>query len=385
MNLAPLIDDTIQMVDLTGQYQRIKPEIDAAIQDCIDQAIFIKGGKVTQFENQLAQYLDIEQVISCGNGTDAIQLAFMALGLKPGDEVIVPAFTYAAAAEVIALLGLVPVLVDVDPLTFNMTAASVEGAITPKTRAVVPVHLFGQCADMENILNLCSSRELYIIEDNAQSLGAQYTFKAGKVVSAGGLGHLGITSFFPSKNLGCFGDGGAVYTNHPALGARVRMIANHGQEVKYRHDVIGINSRLDTIQAVILLEKLKFLNSYINARQQAASWYDAAFQDVAEIEIPGRTSYSTHVFHQYTLKVPAHQRDGLKAFLQQRNIPSMVYYPISLARQKAYQGVSRVVGDLNVTEELCQQVLSLPMHTELKPLQLEFITDSVRTFFEMAR
>ncbi|MFC5413173.1 DegT/DnrJ/EryC1/StrS family aminotransferase [Larkinella bovis] len=376
-----MVEDPIQMVDLKKQYLRNKVAIDEAIHHCIDQSTFIKGPQVTQFERALAAYLWAEEVIACANGTDALQLAMMALDLRPGDEVIVPAFTYVATAEVIALLGLIPVMVDVDPVTFTITAQEIEKALSRKTRAVVPVHLFGQCAEMEPILQLCRSHQIYVIEDNAQAIGAHYTFSDGEVKSAGCLGDLGTTSFFPSKNLGCFGDGGAVYTNDTDLGERVRKIANHGQSQKYKHDLIGVNSRLDTLQAVILLEKLKLLDDYTAARQWAAAWYDQALADISKIEIPARASSSTHVYHQYTLKVPARDRDGLKAFLQQKQIPSMVYYPIPLAKQKAYQDLGRIVGDLAVTEELCQRVISLPMHTELSEMQLEYICQTVDDYF----
>ncbi len=306
----------------------------------------------------------------------------MALDLQPGDEVIVPAFTYVATAEVIALLGLVPVMVDVDPRTFNITLENIAQAITPKTKAVVPVHLFGQCTDMEAILELCDAKNLFVIEDNAQAIGARYQFpKTGEVKSAGALGHLGTTSFFPSKNLGCYGDGGAVYTDHADLAAKVRMIANHGQAQKYKHDVVGINSRLDTLQAAVLLEKLKYLDEYSAARQRAADWYDKALAEVPGVETPYRAPYSTHVYHQYTLKVPAEYRDGLKAHLQEAGVPSMVYYPIPLSQQKAYQKLGKVVGSLEVTEDLCRRVLSLPMHTELSEEELHYICDTVKGYF----
>lgn len=370
------------MVDLRQQYLRIKSGIDAAIQHCIDTTAFIKGPQVAAFEKNLAEYLGVAQVVSCGNGTDALQLAMMALDLQPGDEVIVPAFTYVATAEVIALLGLVPVMVDVDPQTFNMTAAHIAPAITDRTKAVVPVHLFGQCTDMEAILDLCREKGLYVIEDNAQAIGAHYTFAGtGEVKATGALGHLGTTSFFPSKNLGCYGDGGAVYTDHAELGVKVRMIANHGQAQKYKHEVVGINSRLDTLQAAILLEKLKSLDEYCAARQWAAAWYDEALADLPGVEIPQRAANSTHVFHQYTLKVPAEDRDRLKAFLQEKGVPSMVYYPTPLPEQKAYQTLGRVVGSLAVTEDLCRRVLSLPMHTEMTEAELYYICDSVKSYF----
>jgi dTDP-4-amino-4,6-dideoxygalactose transaminase len=385
MNTDYLAVDTIQMVDLRQQYQRIKPAIDTAIQNCIDQAAFIRGAEVQQFEQALARHLRVGQVISCANGTDALQLAVMALGLKAGDEVIVPAFTYVATAEVVVLLGLIPVMVDVDPNTFTITTEAIQNAITSKTRAVIPVHLFGQCADMEQIIALCQLNNIYVIEDNAQSIGARYICSNGEVKTAGAMGHLGTTSFFPSKNLGCFGDGGAVYTNDPELAAKVRTIANHGQVVNYRHEVVGINSRLDTIQAAVLIEKLKFLDEYNAARQRAASWYDQGLAGIESIEVPWRARNSTHVFNQYTIKVPAQKRDGLRSFLESRNIPSMVYYPISLAQQKAYQGRGRAATGLEVTEDLCQRVLSLPMHTELTDIQVEDICDTIREYFEQGK
>ena len=373
--------EQIQMVDLKNQYLRIKPTIDAAIQECIDTAAFIKGPQVSRFEQQLGQYLNVNHVIACANGTDALQLAMMALDLQPGDEVIIPAFTYVATAEVIALLRLKPVMVDVDPLTFTINQEGVEAAISPKTKAVVPVHLFGQCADMEGIVTLCAAHNLFIIEDTAQAIGATYTNRSGDTRSAGAIGDMGTTSFFPSKNLGCFGDGGAVYTNQTPLANRVRMMGNHGQVKKYEHETIGINSRLDTIQAAILIEKLAHLQTYTEARQQVAAQYDDAFQSIDAVEIPYRANWSTHVFHQYTIKVPAHKRDGLKEYLSRKNIPSMIYYPTPLNSQKAYQGVGRVVGDLAVTKDLCKSVLSLPMHTELSESQVGYITETVLDYF----
>ncbi len=305
----------------------------------------------------------------------------MALDLQPGDEVIVPAFTYVATAEVIGLLKLVPVMIDVDPKTFNINRQLVEAAITPKTKLVVPVHLFGQCADMEGILEIASKSDIAIVEDAAQAIGATYFFKNGSQQSAGAMGHLGTTSFFPSKNLGCFGDGGAIYSNNSALAQKVRMIANHGQQKKYVHEIIGINSRLDSLQAGILSEKLKHINTYIDERQKAAFFYDNALGKINAIEIPYRAPYSSHVYHQYTLKVPASKRDDLKAHLNNKGIPSMIYYPIPLNQQKAYQGLGRSVGELSVTQELCKQVISIPMHTELTDAQLDFISTSILEFF----
>nr|WP_295923814.1 DegT/DnrJ/EryC1/StrS family aminotransferase [uncultured Dyadobacter sp.] len=381
MNIVPQLSEAIQMVDLKKQYLRVKPEVDSAIQKCIDEAVFIKGSQVGAFEEALAHYLNVGEVVSCANGTDALQVALMSLDLKPGDEVIVPAFTYVAAAEVIALLGLKPVMVDVNPFTFNLEPGLVEEAISPQTKAVVAVHLFGQCADMESISKISNARQLYIVEDNAQSLGARYRFSSGEVKAAGSMGHLGTTSFFPSKNLGCFGDGGAIYTDSPEFAKKIRSISNHGQVQKYKHDRIGVNSRLDTIQAAILLEKLKHLDEYTAARQKVADSYDRAFADIPDIDIPQRVSYSTHVYNQYTIKVPSERRDGLKAYLQQKNIPSMIYYPLPLSKQQAFQGLGRVSGNLAVAKQLCQSVISLPIHTELSESQLEYICEEVKKYF----
>ena len=369
------------MVDLKNQYLKIKPAIDAAIQACIDTSSFIKGPQVSTFEQRFGHYLHVRNVIACANGTDALQIAMMALDLQPGDEVIIPAFTYVATAEVISLLRLKPVMVDVDPQTFTLDPAALEAAIGPRTKLVVPVHLFGQCADMESISAVCASHNLRIIEDAAQAVGATYTFRSGAAFSAGSMSDLGTTSFFPSKNLGCFGDGGAVYTNNNGLAERVRMIANHGQARKYQHDLIGVNSRLDSIQAAILTEKLAYLTDYTGARQRVASAYDAAFGAIDALEIPCRMPQSTHVFHQYTLKVPAAERDNLKTHLHQRGIPTMVYYPLPLHHQKAYANVGQVAGDLSVTEDLCSRVLSLPIHTELTEEQVSYISETVVCYF----
>ena len=369
------------MVDLKNQYLKIKPAIDAAIQACIDTSSFIKGPQVSTFEQRLGQYLSVKNVVACANGTDALQIAMMALGLQPGDEVIVPAFTYIATAEVIALLRMKPVMVDVDPQTFTLDPATFEAAISSRTKLVVPVHLFGQCANMDHITSICTSHKVAMIEDAAQAVGARYTFRSGAVRAAGAMSDLGTTSFFPSKNLGCFGDGGAVYTDNDRLAERVRMIANHGQVHKYEHEAIGVNSRLDSIQAAILTEKLTYLADYTCARQRVAEVYDAAFGAIDALEIPYRMPQSTHVFHQYTLKVPANRRDSLKVHLQQRGIPSMVYYPLPLHHQKAYADVGRVVGDLSVTEELCKRVISLPIHTELTGEQISYISETVVRYF----
>ncbi len=372
---------TIQMVDLQGQYLKIKPAIDRAIQNCIDSTAFIRGPQVRDFERQLADFLEVEHVVSCANGTDALQVAMMALNLKPGDEVIMPAFTYIAVAEVVALLGLTPVLVDVDAQTFNISPDEIESAITPRTKLVVPVHLFGQCADMERILSICESHHIHVIEDAAQAIGAVVAFKDGTVAPAGAMGDFGTTSFFPTKNLGCFGDGGAVLTRNSERAQRVKMLTSHGQSQKYHHELVGINSRLDTLQAAILSQKLPYLPAYTQARQRAAACYDERLKTVDAIEIPSRESYSTHVFHQYTLKVPAGQRDGLRDHLYRKGIPSMVYYPIPVPAQKAYQTLGRVVGNLAVTHELCQRVLSLPMHTELSEGQINYIAETITSYF----
>ena len=369
------------MVDLKNQYLKIKPEIDAAIQEVLESTAFINGPAVKRFQQNLEQYLQVKHVIPCANGTDALQIAMMALGLKPGDEVITADFTYVATAEVIGLLGLTPVLVDVNPSTFDINIEALERKITEKTKAIVPVHLFGQCANMDAIMEIAKKYNLYVIEDNAQAIGAEYTFQNGTRKKAGIIGHIGCTSFFPSKNLGCFGDGGAIMTNDDELAQRCRMIASHGQSKQYVHDVLGVNSRLDSIQAAILDVKLKYLDQYIQARQKAAEYYDRKFSNHPEIIIPARNPNSTHVFHQYTLQIKNGKRDALRAFLQEQGIPSMIYYPIPLHLQKAYQSPRYKKGDFPVTEMLCASVLSLPMHTELTEDTLEQITNAVLNFF----
>ena len=369
---------TIQMVDLQAQYQRIKSDIDAGIQEVIDSAAFIKGPKVAAFQAHLEQYTGAKHVIPVGNGTDALQIALMALGLKPGDEVITPTFTFIATAEVVALLGLTPVVVDVDWETMNIDVKAVRRAITPKTKAIVPVHLFGQCADMEPLLALAKEHGLFVVEDACQAIGARYTFSNGETKQAGTMGTIGCTSFFPSKNLGCYGDGGAIFTNDDALADRMRAIANHGCRVKYHHEEVGVNSRLDSIQAAILDAKLPHLDEYIAARQQAAAYYDRAFADCDKLLIPGRQAHSTHVFHQYTLRVIGADRDALREQLAARGIPSMVYYPVPLHKQKAYINPRYKEGDFPVAERLADSVLSLPMHTELDEEQLAYITSNVK-------
>lgn len=369
------------MVDLKSQYSKIKQEIDEAVLSSIREAQFINGPQVSAFTGELSQYLDGAHVIPCANGTDALQIAMMALDLKPGDEVIVPAFTYVATAEVIGLLQLKPVMVDVDPCSFNITVETIRPAITSKTKAIVPVHLFGQCVDMEPILDLAKERGLFVIEDSAQAIGASYTFEDGSIKKAGTMGHIGCTSFFPTKNLGCYGDGGAMYTMDSDLAERLRMIANHGQLKKYVHKFIGVNSRLDNLQAAILRIKLQYLENYSSARNSAAEKYDIFLNGIDGLVIPKRESKSTHVFHQYTLKVTGGRRDSLKNHLGKAGIPSMVYYPLPLNEQEAYQGIGRIVGNLSVTQDLCSSVLSIPMHTELKEDQINFISDTIISFF----
>lgn len=371
----------IQMVDLHSQYEKIKSEIDEAISDVIKSTAFIKGAKVGEFANELASYLDVKHVIPCGNGTDALQIAIMSLGLKPSDEIICPDFTFIASAEVIGLLGYRPVFVDVDYDSFNVTAKNIEQAISIKTKAIIPVHLFGQAAPMEAILEIAKKYDLYIIEDTAQAIGADYIFSDERKQKLGTIGTIGCTSFFPSKNLGCYGDGGALFTNDDELAERLKMIANHGMKERYHHDILGVNSRLDTIQAAILSIKLKYLDQYEQARQQAAKRYDEAFEGIDDLLIPKKETFSTHVYHQYTLKVKGGKRDELKTFLEQNDIPAMIYYPVPLHKQKAFLPIARQGGTLNVSETLAEQVLSLPMHTELDEEQQTYIINKVREFF----
>lgn len=372
----------IQMVDLQTQYQHIKEDIDRGIQSVIDSAAFVKGPAVTDFQHHLETYTGAKHVIPVGNGTDALQIALMGLGLQPGDEVITPTFTFIATAEVVALLGLTPVVVDVDWETMNISADAIRRAITPKTKAVVPVHLFGQCADMEEIMQIAQEHNLYVVEDACQAIGAQYTFADGHTAQAGTMGNIGCTSFFPSKNLGCYGDGGAVFTNDDELADRMRAIANHGMVVRYHHDRIGVNSRLDSIQAAVLDAKLPHLNEYIAARQHAAAYYDRAFAGNPHLLIPGHEAHSTHVFHQYTLRLAGVDRDCVREELAQAGIPAMVYYPVPLHMQKAYQDPRYQQGDFPVAERLAACVLSLPMHTELDEEQLMYITSTVKRIVE---
>lgn len=371
----------IEMVDLKNQYIKIQDKIDNAVLSVLKSANFINGPEVELFSKNLSQYLDGAFVIPCANGTDALQIAMMALDLEPGDEVIVPSFTYVATAEVIGLLQLKPIMVDVDPITFNITSENIEKAIGPKTKAIVPVHLFGQCADMEPIITLAKEKGLYVIEDTAQAIGAIYTFSDGSKRQAGTMGNIGCTSFFPSKNLGCYGDGGAIYTHDKELADRIKMIANHGQLKKYVHKYIGVNSRLDTIQAAILDIKLQYLNQYCNARIAAADFYDELLSDIEGLKVPKRVGNSTHVFHQYTLIISNGKRDALKAYLEKFGIPAMIYYPIPLNEQEAYKGIGTNVGSLENTNFLCKSVLSLPMHTELSKVQQRFIAQCIIDFF----
>lgn len=372
----------LRMVDLKGQYDRIKTEIDNAIQSVIDSSHFIRGPEVKQFEEELAYYLGVRHVIGCANGTDALQVAMMALNLKPGDEVITTDFTFIATVEVIVLLGLKPVFVEPEPDTFNISPRAIEKAIGPKTRAIVPVHLFGQSADMEEILKIAHKHKLFIIEDAAQVTGTEYIFSDGKRKKAGTMGHIGCTSFFPSKNLGCYGDGGAIFTDDDELAGMVRSITNHGSTKKYYHDDIGVNSRLDAIQAAILRVKLRYLDEYNNARRDAASFYDRQLSQIEKVISPVRSDNSTHIFHQYTIKADPGSRDDLKKFLQERKIPSMIYYPVPMHKQKAYSYLGVKDDVFPVTGSLCSSVLSLPMHTELNIDQLKYICDNIYNYFK---
>lgn len=375
----------IQMVDLKGQYLRIKDEIDVGIQNVLDNTAFINGPIVKEFAQHLSEYMGGCHVIPCANGTDALQIALMALALKPGDEVIVPAFTYVASAEVIGLLGLTPVMVDVDYSTFNVTVENIKKALSPKTKAIIPVHLFGQSCDMEPILVFAKEHNLYVIEDNAQAIGAEYTFSDGHKAKTGTMGTIGCTSFFPSKNLGCYGDGGAIFTNDAALADRIRMIANHGQRVKYHHAVIGCNSRLDSIQAAVLDVKLKHLDEYCASRYEAASYYTnllIAFDpDEKYLITPKELPNSTHVYHQYTLKIKNGKRNELKSFLAEQGIPSMIYYPLPLQEQEAFMPITRAGEDLDNSKECAYSVLSLPIHTEMTKDVQDVIIEGITNFF----
>jgi UDP-2-acetamido-2-deoxy-ribo-hexuluronate aminotransferase len=371
----------IQMVDLVSQYEKIKPSIDTAIQDVIQHAHFINGPAVSRFQADLQEYLGVKHVIPCANGTDALQIAMMALGLKPGDEIITPSFTYIATTEVIALLGLTPVFVEVDPQTFCIDPAAIEAAITPKTKAIVPVHLYGQAANMNAVMDIAQKHNLFVIEDNAQAIGSDYHLTNGKKVKTGTIGDIGCTSFFPSKNLGCYGDGGALCTNNDELAKKIKMIANHGQQQKYVHEVIGCNSRLDTIQAAILEVKLRQLDNYIDARREVAERYDEAFASIPGVRIPFRADDSKHVFHQYTLILENASRAALQEALTANDIPSMIYYPIPAHKQQMFAAFGSSNTELPTTDWLTDRVISLPIHTEMDEEQVEFIIDTVKSFF----
>lgn len=372
----------IQMVDLKSQYQDIKKEVDARIQGVLDTASFINGPEVKRFQGELEAYLGVKHVIPCANGTDALQVALMALGLKPGDEVITTTFTFVATAEVIALLGLRPILVDVNPDSYLISTESIEEAITPKTKAIIPVHLFGQTANMEAIMKVAQKHQLKVVEDGAQSIGSDFIFSDEKTQKSGTIGDFGCTSFFPSKNLGCYGDGGALYTNDDKLAEKARMVVNHGMKVRYYHDEIGINSRLDSVQAAVLSVKLQKLDKYNRARKNAADYYDQSFAEVEELQTPLRVANSTHVFHQYTLRVLNGKRGELQKHLMDKGVPAMIYYPVPLHQQKAYLDQRYQDGAFPVAEQLAQEVISLPMHTELDEEQLGFITNQVKEFFK---
>jgi dTDP-4-amino-4,6-dideoxygalactose transaminase len=370
----------IQMVDLFSQYEKIKTEIDSGMQEVIRTSVFVKGGKVLEFEENLRKYLNVRHAITCGNGTDALQIALMALNLKEGDEVITTPFTFVSTLEVLALMKLKPVLADIDPNTFNIRPESVKDCITPHTKAIVPVHLYGQCANMESLMKMAKIHNLSVIEDACQALGTEFHFNNGETVKAGTIGDIACNSFFPTKNLGAFGDGGALFTNNDELAQTMRSVANHGMSKRYYYQQIGMNSRLDAIQAAILDVKLKYLDQYVLDRQTAASYYDRELSGIHELSIPARVSYSSHSFHQYTLKVPG-RRDELQFFLKSKGIPAMVYYPMPLHLQEAYRYLGHQKGDFPVAEELSEQVLSLPMHTELTNDQLNYITSAIQEFF----
>lgn len=367
----------IQMVDLKSQYHKIKIEIDRAVLSCIDSTNYIKGPEVHNFESNLSNYLNTDHVITCGNGTDALQIALMAIGLKPGDEVIVPAFTYVATAEVIALLNLTPVMVDVDFESFNININQIEGSITSKTKAIVPVHLYGQSANMDDIMKIAERYNLYVIEDNAQSLGASFIYPDGNSLKTGTIGHIGCHSFFPTKNLGCFGDGGAITTNDPILADRCRMISSHGQKKKYFHEIVGCNSRLDSLQAAVLNVKLKYLDQYIDARQKAAKYYKHFLSGIELLDLPGNMDYSIHSYNQFTIKVKNGKRNGLQEFLKEKGIPTVIYYPIPLYNQPAFAEHNQNGKLLKTTEELCSTVLSIPMHTELTHKIQDYICECI--------
>jgi dTDP-4-amino-4,6-dideoxygalactose transaminase len=381
--MAIIFDDNIQMVDLQTQYRRLKQEIDAAIQEVLTDAQFINGPQVKAFASHLARYLDIPHVIPCANGTDAIQIALMSLGLQQGEEVIVPAFNYVAAAETVAMLGLIPVLVDVNADTFTMDTNKIEQAISRHTKAIIPVHLFGLASDMAPVMRLAEKYNMYVIEDNAQSMGTSYTYPSGETKKAGTIGHIAITSFFPSKPLACYGDGGAMMTADGELANRLQMIANHGQEKKYRHKRIGCNSRLDTLQAAILDVKLNYLTEFNQIRMQVAERYDEALSQLPGIVTPCKPAYTSHIYHQYTIQVKNGKRNALQAWLKERKIPSMIYYPASLDKQEAFRVYARKAGSLDVAGRLTQTVLSLPIHTELRACEQDYIIEQIIEFFRI--
>ncbi len=372
----------IQMVDLKTQYLKIEKEIKQEIDKVLISTQYIKGKQVKELEEGLKNYLNVKHIITCGNGTDALQIALMSLNLKPSDEVICPSFSFIASAEVIALLGFRPVFVDVDYNNFNCTVENIKQAISVKTRAIIPVHLFGQGTDMESIVELAKQYDLFVIEDNAQSFGAEYTFANKETKKLGTIGNIGCTSFFPTKNLACYGDGGAVFTNDDALAERLHLIANHGAKQKYHNQIIGVNSRLDTIQAAILKVKLKYLDDYLSKRQQVAKIYNEELKELKEIILPIKTSGSSHTYNQYTIKVLNDRRNALQSYLKEKNIPTAIYYPIPLHRQEALAVVSRRGNEMTNTDRLCNEVLSLPMHTELTEQEQKYITDSIKQFFE---
>ena len=373
-----MLEHNIQMVDLRKQYQLFKGEIDSAIQTVTESGLYINGPQVKSFEKNLEAYLNVPHVISCGNGTDALQIALMALELRPGDEVIVPAFTYVAAVEVICLLGMKPVLVDVDPNTFNINVAQIESVISQHTKAIIAVHLFGQSCDMEALLKICKKYKIFLIEDNAQSIGAEYTFSDGTVKKAGTIGHIGTTSFFPTKPLACMGDGGALMTSDAILAERCRMISMHGQKKKYFHEIIGFNSRLDTVQAAILDVKLKYLKGFTAARIRIAERYDEKFFRLNEVVAPTKSFFSSHVYHQYTIKVSPDKREGLRAFLKERGIQSMIYYPLPIYQQAAFKWNASVLINIENASILCNSVLSLPIYPEMTDEEQDYIFDAIQ-------
>jgi UDP-2-acetamido-2-deoxy-ribo-hexuluronate aminotransferase len=372
----------IQMVDLLGQHNRIRKEIDSAMAKVIESSAFINGPEVKDFQKNLELYAGTTHAITCGNGTDALQIAFMALGLEPGDEIITTPFTFIATVEAIAILGLKPVFADACPRCFNIDTSQIEKKITEKTRVILPVHLYGQCTNMDSVMEIAGRHNLYVVEDAAQALGCEYTFADGKIKKAGTIGTIGCTSFFPSKNLGCFGDGGAIFTDNPELAQKMSAITHHGSKVKYYHDSIGMNSRLDTIQAAILDVKLKYLDSYNQARANAAKFYDDALSGIDRLNLPKRIKGSTHIYHTYTLRLESAERDTFREYLKNHGIPTMIYYPVPMHLQNAYKGYGYKPGDMPVSEELCTSVLSIPMHTELTTEQQSYICDTIHSFFK---